>query len=54
VKFRPGYDGVYGQPIILEDARESDGLTPRIDEQSEPEMKKREKQSIQRNLADYF
>jgi uncharacterized protein (TIGR00375 family) len=54
VKFRPGYDGVYGQPIILEDARESDGLTPRIDEQSEPEMKKREKQSLQRNLADYF
>jgi uncharacterized protein (TIGR00375 family) len=61
VKFMPGFDGVYGRPIIMEDGDSSDGSAARRDEQGEqwwnqrePEMKEKEKQSVQRSLSDYF
>jgi uncharacterized protein (TIGR00375 family) len=60
IKFRPGYDGLYGQPIIFEDD------TTQVEEQrqlkgqekerakNEAELTSRPKPTDQRGLSDYF
>ena len=61
IRFRPGYDGVYGQPIIFEDENTPADRSIEIEQESEewqrqkkPVTEEKTKQPIQRNLSDYF
>jgi uncharacterized protein (TIGR00375 family) len=60
IKFRPGYDGLYGEPIIFEDnttvVEEKRELNEQKNERTrdETELTSRPKHTDQRGLSDYF
>jgi uncharacterized protein (TIGR00375 family) len=61
IKFRPGYDGLYGQPIIFEDnaiqvehKRQFDEEKKEKTKKSETEFNERPKPTDQRSLSDYL
>jgi uncharacterized protein (TIGR00375 family) len=61
IKFKPGYDGVYGQPLIFEEVNTSTERASQISQKSEewqkeakPGNREKEKRPSQRNLSDYF
>jgi uncharacterized protein (TIGR00375 family) len=61
IKFKPGYDGVYGQPLIFEEVNTSTERASQINQKSEewqketkPGNREKEKRPSQRSLSDYF
>lgn len=59
IKFRPGYDGLYGQPIIFEDnTTQSDELQSKNGKKEsakdQAEITSKPKPTRQKDLADYF
>jgi uncharacterized protein (TIGR00375 family) len=61
IKFRPGYDGLYGRPVIFEDetakseqAIQFSGEKEKRAKKDETEVEGRQRTSPQRSLSDYF
>jgi uncharacterized protein (TIGR00375 family) len=61
IKFKPGYDGVYGQPLIFEEENTSTEQAGQTSQKSDewqrktkPENEEKGKLPSQRNLYDYF